>query len=254
MPLPFQSRYCVTGHPRAETAATVNESAPFPALVSVCAKTAVAPGAPLMARGGCSVTPATCPTRSATVSEARVYPVPAKLKDRVAQLETWVPACVPWASSAGAARSPKAKRKAAAQRAAARPRRAHRPLSTVRVPSRMGRRPLVDADPQLERGAGARRQNAARARVIPGHVLPAHRDAPTGARARRDIGHLRRQRVGHLHAGCGGAAVIGHGEPVADDLRSEEHTSELQSPCNLVCRLLLEKKKKRKNKNVTNIE
>src|SRR2546426_5557715 len=28
--------------------------------------------------------------------------------------------------------------------------------------------------------------------------------------------------------------------------RSEEHTSELQSPCNLVCRLLLEKKKKRK--------
>src|SRR5256885_3935777 len=28
-----------------------------------------------------------------------------------------------------------------------------------------------------------------------------------------------------------------------DDSRSEEHTSELQSPCNLVCRLLLEKKK-----------
>src|SRR2546426_5245899 len=27
------------------------------------------------------------------------------------------------------------------------------------------------------------------------------------------------------------------------DQRSEEHTSELQSPCNLVCRLLLEKKK-----------
>src|SRR2546426_331285 len=30
--------------------------------------------------------------------------------------------------------------------------------------------------------------------------------------------------------------------------RSEEHTSELQSPCNLVCRLLLEKKKKKKIK------
>src|SRR2546426_9232546 len=28
--------------------------------------------------------------------------------------------------------------------------------------------------------------------------------------------------------------------------RSEEHTSELQSPCNLVCRLLLEKKKQNK--------
>src|SRR5256885_6573112 len=30
-----------------------------------------------------------------------------------------------------------------------------------------------------------------------------------------------------------------------DPGRSEEHTSELQSPCNLVCRLLLEKKKKK---------
>src|SRR2546426_4850684 len=33
--------------------------------------------------------------------------------------------------------------------------------------------------------------------------------------------------------------------------RSEEHTSELQSPCNLVCRLLLEKKKE--NTNVINL-
>src|SRR5256885_13205136 len=32
--------------------------------------------------------------------------------------------------------------------------------------------------------------------------------------------------------------------PAARTGRSEEHTSELQSPCNLVCRLLLEKKKK----------
>src|SRR5688500_14775377 len=38
-----------------------------------------------------------------------------------------------------------------------------------------------------------------------------------------------------------------------DALRSEEHTSELQSPCNLVCRLLLEKKKK-KAKHQTNGE
>src|SRR2546426_3725200 len=33
--------------------------------------------------------------------------------------------------------------------------------------------------------------------------------------------------------------------------RSEEHTSELQSPCNLVCRLLLEKKKKKYKKHIT---
>src|SRR5256885_8400948 len=31
-------------------------------------------------------------------------------------------------------------------------------------------------------------------------------------------------------------------------IRSEEHTSELQSPCNLVCRLLLEKKKNKNQK------
>src|SRR2546426_4767153 len=36
----------------------------------------------------------------------------------------------------------------------------------------------------------------------------------------------------------------GRGAGRRGEMRSEEHTSELQSPCNLVCRLLLEKKKK----------
>src|SRR2546427_7992098 len=36
------------------------------------------------------------------------------------------------------------------------------------------------------------------------------------------------------------------GEPAPEEIRSEEHTSELQSQSNLVCRLLLEKKKKKK--------
>src|SRR2546426_2906913 len=59
----------------------------------------------------------------------------------------------------------------------------------------------------------------------------------------------------------GGMALLVDCEHVvsalAADDRSEEHTSELQSPCNLVCRLLLEKKKKRRaqlqiyNKNST---
>src|SRR5256885_7817070 len=40
-----------------------------------------------------------------------------------------------------------------------------------------------------------------------------------------------------------GGRCAGFGSHAA--YRSEEHTSELQSPCNLVCRLLLEKKKKR---------
>src|SRR2546426_9014452 len=60
-----------------------------------------------------------------------------------------------------------------------------------------------------------------------------------------------------LSAECGGEPAVGGGHDEVDrnlravlvraDVsreRSEEHTSELQSPCNLVCRLLLEKKKK----------
>src|SRR5256885_7947755 len=55
---------------------------------------------------------------------------------------------------------------------------------------------------------------------------------------------------GELGGGGGPAAAeheVGLGEAglhVVEEGRSEEHTSELQSPCNLVCRLLLEKKKK----------
>src|SRR5256885_8796715 len=40
-------------------------------------------------------------------------------------------------------------------------------------------------------------------------------------------------------------------EVVVGHQRSEEHTSELQSPCNLVCRLLLEKKKKKTTRSHT---
>src|SRR2546426_8938603 len=44
---------------------------------------------------------------------------------------------------------------------------------------------------------------------------------------------------------------FGYVYAVWSDNRSEEHTSDLQSPCNLVCRLLLEKKKKKKQQNDT---
>src|SRR2546430_7505153 len=48
-------------------------------------------------------------------------------------------------------------------------------------------------------------------------------------------GQMGNSEVGHLN--------IGAGRVVKQTLRSEEHTSELQSQSNLVCRLLLEKKK-----------
>src|SRR5256885_3423637 len=58
--------------------------------------------------------------------------------------------------------------------------------------------------------------------------------------------HLEEDAAKTVHAG--GAT----GRSVGADYRSEEHTSELQSPCNLVCRLLLEKKKNRTDGDLTN--
>src|SRR3989454_5734061 len=55
--------------------------------------------------------------------------------------------------------------------------------------------------------------------------------APRAARPGSDRSPAPRSRVPPLNTG----------KPTT--MRSEEHTSELQSPCNLVCRLLLEKKK-----------
>src|SRR5256885_13036395 len=58
-------------------------------------------------------------------------------------------------------------------------------------------------------------------------------------RSRCEMGGCRtRASVAQHGRGGGAASRIPHPRP-----RSEEHTSELQSPCNLVCRLLLEKKK-----------
>src|SRR5256885_6492214 len=55
-------------------------------------------------------------------------------------------------------------------------------------------------------------------------------------------------RLGHNQNGCPASPRLLHGiheQGCSMNFdRSEEHTSELQSPCNLVCRLLLEKKKK----------
>src|SRR5258708_23066492 len=48
---------------------------------------------------------------------------------------------------------------------------------------------------------------------------------------------------GHVDPGAQNHDAVGDHQPDQGDLRSEEHTSELQSPDHLVCRLLLEKKK-----------
>src|SRR5688572_32481660 len=78
-----------------------------------------------------------------------------------------------------------------------------------------------------------------RSTLFPYTTLFRSRDAP-----------LRRHGDLHLPAGGGGRRRRPrHGRRRPDGARSEEHTSELQSQSNLVCRLLLEKKKnKTKNK------
>src|SRR2546426_8365415 len=68
-------------------------------------------------------------------------------------------------------------------------------------------------------------------------------DVPVAAR--RSGGRSREALGSHSRASSDPHFLLEHGTraPRLKDLRSEEHTSELQSPCNLVCRLLLEKKK-----------
>src|SRR5262245_65299369 len=55
----------------------------------------------------------------------------------------------------------------------------------------------------------------------------------------------RRVVVTPLHAEVGEEALVDRGADSGDDVRSEEHTSELQSLRHLVCRLLLEQKNTR---------
>src|SRR2546427_3523737 len=62
----------------------------------------------------------------------------------------------------------------------------------------------------------------------------------------RAVRTLRNRRFDAAGASLG-RRRLGGGKSVSERNRSEEHTSELQSQSNLVCRLLLEKKKKNKN-------
>src|SRR5438034_5128321 len=78
---------------------------------------------------------------------------------------------------------------------------------------------------------------------------PPDRDCPPRRPARRTIdpsfGSARGQGTDRAHRGVGLVLVHGGHELEAPrEARSEEHTSELQSHSDLVCRLLLEKKKK----------
>src|SRR6266511_5600309 len=84
--------------------------------------------------------------------------------------------------------------------------------------------------------SGESRDGARRGRVFAAHRCRGRTWAPRRARSQRSATHCRRVLV---------AAQVSADRRAQHPLsRSEEHTSELQSRENLVCRLLLEKKKK----------
>src|SRR5256885_12943698 len=70
---------------------------------------------------------------------------------------------------------------------------------------------------------------------------PAHAHAGLTPDA-AELGRLPQLRLAQPGQQAHGVPAV-HQPPDPARARSEEHTSELQSPCNLVCRLLLEKKK-----------
>src|SRR5688500_19408031 len=74
-------------------------------------------------------------------------------------------------------------------------------------------------------------------------ISPPHLQRSIGMRRTAKVQRRAVQRdCRHHHRGDGGHAQLRGGAEQLQQPRSEEHTSELQSPCNLVCRLLLEKK------------
>src|SRR5437016_8858890 len=81
-----------------------------------------------------------------------------------------------------------------------------------------------------------------------------NRDRPLGVSAQCNTRHFQ---ISGLFLNSTGIGDNHHGPPLKSQEfnigRSEEHTSELQSLTNLVCRLLLEKKKKTKRRNKTNV-
>src|SRR5256885_13061768 len=77
-----------------------------------------------------------------------------------------------------------------------------------------------------------------RSTLFPYTTLFRSLDASAGG----EIDHRKPRRVDHV-SGDNDVRGSEQDEAVGAAVRSEEHTSELQSPCNLVCRLLLEKKK-----------
>src|SRR2546426_3711976 len=104
------------------------------------------------------------------------------------------------------------------------------------------RPPDSRAEHRMDENGGGERDMEAHARRIGWVVLL--EIAGKGSRRSIRTGKIRPDLSPGTQDRRGDVPAAGEDEVLAGgDERSEEHTSELQSPCNLVCRLLLEKKK-----------
>src|SRR5215216_2486099 len=156
----------------------------------------------------------------------------------------------------------------------------HRPVDLVGVgePAQLGHAALerhlaaLEADPDLRPGVGALGAPAGRLALARGRAAPLAHPVPGGPGSRAQVMQLHsstsststRWETLKIMPRISGRSSLtttwpirlsprlrivsrwGRGRPISERfwVRSEEHTSELQSPDHLVCRLLLEKKKK----------
>src|SRR5207244_674289 len=101
------------------------------------------------------------------------------------------------------------------------------------------------------------RYHSSNDRAVPESTDPSHRARPQrpGVKSRRCC-IMKRCTTAPLESRSSSCVAIAWswilGGPTVNARRSEEHTSELQSPDHLVCRLLLEKKKKKKEQRAYN--
>src|SRR2546428_2594529 len=90
-------------------------------------------------------------------------------------------------------------------------------------------------------------------RRVQRRVLIVDAPMPRTLTPRAGTGQCRKRNTPPLEARSSTLAGLLSQSPNGDRVRSEEHTSELQSRSDLVCRLLLEKKKKKKHIFTTNL-
>src|SRR5438876_6587133 len=104
--------------------------------------------------------------------------------------------------------------------------------------------PLQDLTRNADRARFTRAQKSRQDSAVGGLIPPPTHIEITASNKRWKLARLATSSLAHCRALCNSRIL---GLFASSSGRSEEHTSELQSPVHLVCRLLLEKKKQYQN-------